>query len=180
MNPFIVIDQLGIIKRSGALRNPNDIARQPLGPGETIVPNVSGRPGHDRYTNGKVEPHIVLKTLSERKAELLATLAQRRWEVETGGVLFGVIRLETDDRSKLLITQAAARAKRDSTYSVRWKVGPGEWLPLDATTLIAAETTVFEHVQACFAREAELCVAIENANGSNLTNLEASVRTFWP
>ena len=99
--------------------------------------------------------------------------------METGGVtIIGGLKVETDDRSKLLIVNAADRAREDPTYAVRWKVGPGTFINLDAPTLIAVEAEVFAYVQRCFAREAELSDLIDAAE--DLTPLASAVEAFWP
>jgi hypothetical protein len=180
MPSYIVTDSAGEVLRSGWVALESDVALQKRDPSETAIAGVSGRPGRDRYTGGVLREIEVVKTLGERRSDLIARLATRRWEVETGGVIFGAIFLATDDRSKLLIANAAARARSNPAYSVRWKMGPGSWVRLDAETLIAAEAAVYTHVQQCFAREAELTDAIDSATGPALTQLEGAIQTFWP
>lgn len=103
---------------------------------------------------------IVDRPLEEMKAEKLAALADLRWQKETGGFVWNGINIATDDRSQLKITGARLAALADEEYSVRWKIGPGDFVELDAATLIALSDAVRTHVQACFDREAEHSEAI--------------------
>ena len=178
MHSFIVVNASGHVVRTGSLILESDIALQPLAEGERIIPDQTGRVGVDMWDGEAVvliptpEP-----TVAEQKATLLARLAERRWEVETGGITIGGMKVETDDRSKLLIVNAAARAREDSTYTVRWKIGPGTFVVLNAETLIDAETAVFTHVQKCFSREAELSDLIDAAEDP--ASLADVVEAFW-
>lgn len=179
MYTFIIVDSEGAVTRTGSVFLESDIANQPLAEGEQIIANVVGRVGLDMWDGEDVVPiPAPVPTLAAQKETLLARLAERRWDVETGGVDIGGMNVETDDRSKLLVVNAAARAREDSTYTVRWKVGPGTFITLDAAALISVEAAVFAHVQRCFAREAELSDQIDAAE--ELTELAAAVEAFWP
>jgi len=109
---------------------------------------------------------------------LSSRLAQRRWEEETGGVDFASINVATDDRSKLMLLGAADQARRDSGFTTRWKTDAG-WIELNATQLVAAADAVRAHVQACFAREAELADQLQ-VEGADLTALQSAIEQFWP
>lgn len=124
-------------------------------------------------------PDAPAPTVSQRRAQLLARLAARRWECEVGGTTLAGLPLATDDRSKLLLLGAADTARRDPDYTVTWKTADG-WVLLDAAALIAAAEAVHAHVQACFAREAVLHAAIATAaDRETLTPLRAAVEAFW-
>ena len=180
MSNYILVDATGLVVGTASVPD-SDLPLQQAPEGCTMHVGVQARPFLDRFVDGVVVPVPTPEpTLDERKATLLARLAERRWEVETGGVTIGGMTVETDDRSKLLIVNAAARAREDSTYTVRWKIGPGTFITLDAATLIAAEAAVFAHVQRCFAREAELSGQIDAATAEELAALKATVEVFWP
>jgi len=171
----------GAVARSGTCQE-CDFAFQAF-PGETIleIPSQIDWRKQWRVVGGKVEEVAPpVPTPAELKAKLVARLAERRWQVETSGVTFGAYLIETDDRSKLLVVNAARKAREDSSYSVRWKFGPGQWATLAAADLIAAEDAVFAHVQRCFAREAELAEAIGKAADAALPSFSATVEAFWP
>jgi hypothetical protein len=109
-------------------------------------------------------------TVESLRAALTARLAERRWEVEIAGTVFAGVPLATDDRSKLLITGAATRARADAGFVTRWKT-PAGWVDLDAPTILAAYDAIFAHVNSCFAREAEHVAAITAAE--TIEELEA-------
>lgn len=182
MNNYVVVSADGVIQRSGIVENPDDLELQVIADGETIVRGVSGRPGLDRVVNGEVSaipvPAAPAPTVEQMKATLLARLAERRWEVETGGIQVGGARVATDDRSKLLIADAARRADSDPEFTTRWKAENG-WVILDASTIIAVRDAVFAHVASCFAREGDLADMITSADVVT-EDLAAAVEAFWP
>lgn len=183
MTPFAVFDPAtSRVLRSGVCQSENFEAQ--AGPGEQVIaarpPNwykqwtvsiVGGIPAFTEF--------IELKTLSEQKAELLLRLAQRRWEIETGGVTVGAVQVSTDDRSKLLVTDAARKAEADPKFSTRWKAKNG-WRDLNAAQIIAARDAVFNHVQRCFDREAELSALVETATPQTIGSCQSAVEAFWP
>ncbi|BBV97895.1 DUF4376 domain-containing protein [Pseudomonas monteilii] len=89
----------------------------------------------------------------------LALIAARRYQAEIGGIELAGLPIATDDRSKLLINGAAARAARDSGYTLKWKTDEG-FIDLPADQVLTMADAVADHVQACFDREAELQVAV--------------------
>ncbi|HCJ29400.1 MAG TPA: hypothetical protein DHV63_08915 [Pseudomonas sp.] len=102
---------------------------------------------------------------AEHKAEqarkaLIASIAARRWQAETGGIDVAGMHIETDDRSKALITGSAIKAMRSAAYTLNWKTPEG-FIQIPAEQVLAMADAVSDHVQACFNREAELLEALE-------------------
>lgn len=134
---------------------------QSLAEGEGVIEGVAASSSAYRVDITQEPPVIVEKaappppTLVDLKARLLARLAERRWQAETGGITLNGMTVATDDRSKLLLFAAAERARMDANFTTNWKTENG-WVPLDSTTILAVHTAVFSHVSACFAREQEL------------------------
>ncbi|WP_024696138.1 DUF4376 domain-containing protein [Pseudomonas syringae] len=93
----------------------------------------------------------------------LPLIATRRYQAEISGITLEGLPIETDDRSKLLINGAAARAARDSNYTLKWKTLEG-FVDLPAAQVLIMADAVSDHVQDCFNREAELQAAV--ADGS--------------
>ncbi|MCY1300051.1 hypothetical protein D9M70_496090 [compost metagenome] len=89
-----------------------------------------------------------------------ALIAARRYQAETAGVTVNGMRVDTDDRSKLLINGAAVEAMLDPAYVLRWKT-PSGFVDLTAQYVIGVARAVRAHVQACFDREAELLAALD-------------------
>lgn len=103
-----------------------------------------------------------------------AMVAERRYRAETAGVSVRGLRIDTDDRSKLLINGAALEALIDPAYSMQWKC-QGEFVQLDAGQILEVARAVRGHVQACFDREAELLAKL---NEGTLSTSE--VERGWP
>ncbi|WP_317847503.1 DUF4376 domain-containing protein [Pseudomonas sp. HTZ2] len=104
----------------------------------------------------------------------LALIAARRYQAEIGGIELAGLPIATDDRSKLLINGAAARAARDSGYTLKWKTDEG-FIDLPADQVLVMADAVADHVQACFDREAELLAAV--ADGSITAEM---LEQGWP
>lgn len=179
MPSIILVDSSGLVVGTASVPE-TDLHLQQAPEGCTMHVGVQARPFLDRFVDGVVVPVPTSEpTMDERKATLLARLAERRWEIETGGVEVGGLRLETDDRSKLLIADAARRAESDPGFEVRWKTGAG-WVLLSAPALIAARDAVFARVAACFAREAEIADMIAAADEATLGGVADLIQPFWP
>ncbi|MDF3056813.1 MAG: hypothetical protein K0R17_1028 [Rariglobus sp.] len=113
------------------------------------------------------------------RVRLKASATERRWQVETAGISVGGVQVATDDRAKTLLTGADRKARRDSGFSTRWKGEDGTWAEVNAATIIAIADAVFEHVNACFAREEELHAAIDAAADlAALNALQPIIETF--
>ena len=116
--------------------------------------------------------HRPTPTLAELKADAQSRLASRRWQAETGGMMFNGTPVATDDRSKALIYGARGR-------SVKFKTASGQFAPLSASETEALADAVADHVQACFDRESDLLDAINAAE--TVEELEAvDINTGWP
>ncbi len=103
-----------------------------------------------------------------------ALIAVRRYEAETAGIEVAGVRVETDDRSKLLINGAALESMLDPDYVMQWKT-PAGFVELGAAQVLAVARAVRAHVQACFDREAELLAAV--ADGSITDQM---LQEGWP
>jgi Domain of unknown function (DUF4376) len=120
-------------------------------------------------------------TLDALKADAKAALATKRWDIEIGGTDFNGIPLETDDRSKFLLTGAVLRAQTEPDFSTRWKLPDGTWRELDAAALRTMFGAVGDWVTACFAREAVLADMIDSAADADaLAALQPVLAKFWP
>lgn len=93
----------------------------------------------------------------EQRRELIAAY---RYEVETGGFEVAGHQIPTDRHTQQVLTAMYMRAKSDSEYLIRFKTGAG-FIGLSASQIITIAEAVHDHVQAAFAREDELLIAIE-------------------
>lgn len=94
--------------------------------------------------------------------EMRRRVADRRWRVETGGIMVGEAFVATDRDTQSKLTAARIVAKEDANYTVQWKL-PGGFVTLTAAQVIAMADAVRVHVQAAFDREAALVAEIEGA-----------------
>jgi hypothetical protein len=96
----------------------------------------------------------------EIRADLMAHAADRRWRIETGGILVAGVPVATDDRAKIMIMGARVAASADPAWSTVWHGSDGETYPLDAGAMIAVSNAVEAHVNATFATFATIRAGI--------------------
>lgn len=134
-----------------------------------------------RRIEGVVRYAYVMEEMSldDLKAEKLQHLADRRWEIETGGIVVGELSVDsgrdTQDRVDQIVK---AYDDGDISGTVLFKLAPGIHVEIDVETLRAIKRAGAQHIQACFRREGELAAAILAAN--DLAALESiDVQGFW-
>ena len=108
------------------------------------------------------------------KDELKDYAANKRWEVETGGISFGGQTVTTDDRSKLLIEGAPETINPDESTNVKTSTG---WVLLDQATLVLLRDAVRSHVQNCFNSEKAVVDKIEADTITTYAEIDAE---SWP
>lgn len=86
--------------------------------------------------------------------------AAARYDAEISGISLNGTPILTDRQSQALINGAVSLCERDPTRLIRFKTGSNVFVTLDATTVFAIGVAVGGHVQACFAREAEVSAEI--------------------
>lgn len=102
-----------------------------------------------------IDPPIYIPTTDDHRS----AIAARRWQAETAGIDVGGMHIDTDDRSKTLITGSAIKAMRDPDYSLNWKT-PDGFIQIPASQVLAMADAVSNHVQSCFNRESALLDAL--------------------
>ncbi len=105
-----------------------------------------------------------IPTLEEVRAAKIAALAAKRWEKETGGMIFNAMPLATDAVSQTKYIGAVVGAQMDPLSTMKWKLSNGTFVTLDATAIVAVAMAVRAHVQACFDNEADIKLLIEAAD----------------
>ncbi|WP_378952061.1 DUF4376 domain-containing protein [Mesorhizobium sp. ANAO-SY3R2] len=116
--------------------------------------------------------------LTERKAARLTSLAEKRWQVETGGIVVGGTRIATDIASQNRIGNAYAGAQRFPDRPIDFN-GVDGWVTLDPASMIAIGDAVYLHVQACFSRHKALALQINGA--ADQAALDAiDIEADWP
>jgi hypothetical protein len=106
-------------------------------------------------------------------ADLLAYAADKRWQVETGGITLMGMPVPTDRQTAAILHAARTMAKENEAYSLRFKMAGG-FVPLDAATIIAVADAVHDHVQACFNCEADLAAAIAEDEVTTTAQIDAA------
>lgn len=110
----------------------------------------------ERYT-------VANKTLAERKAQMLIALADKRWQIEIGGITLGGLTIPTDRDTQSIVDRAvAAFADGDITAPIDFKTAAG-FVQIDEANMRAIKAAGAQHIQACFTRERELTTAINGA-----------------
>lgn len=123
------------------------------------------------YPEGTVEIPMV-----EQEAppiDLAAYAADARWRKETGGITVGGHQIDTSRESQGLINGAFNLAQDDPETVIMFKTAGG-FVTLDAATVIAIGRAVGKHVQACFAREAEVLAAITASAVATTDEIDAA------
>jgi len=108
--------------------------------------------------------------------DLAAYAADKRWRIETGGILVGGVPVATDRESQGLIIGAHAYVLANPDVTINFKAANG-FVDLDAATVTAVATAVAAHVQACFAAEAEVAAAIADGR---ITTIQQVDDWPWP
>lgn len=137
---------------------------------------------YDPVTDTITDVDLPPPTIEELKAAKLMDLAECRWRHECGGTIVGGLPILTDRESRAILTGAVVNAKDDPAFTVRWKVGAGQFVTLDAATIVAIGNAVTAHVQACFNREDTLTSEIQAAfEAEDPAALEAvDIEAGWP
>lgn len=177
---YVIADSTGLVVGSAIVPDA-DIQLQQAPEGCTLHIGIHARPFMDRIVDGEVVPVTTPEpTLAERKAGLISRLAERRWEIETGGFEFRgkVVRSDADSQAKVNALMTGIALLGDS-FTTSWKCQNG-WLKLDAAGAKALVAAGLTHVSSCFAREGELAEAINAATEQDLPALAETVEAFWP
>ncbi len=110
------------------------------------------------------------------KDDLIAHAADKRYAVETGGIVINGMAIMTDRQSQSLITGAYSYVKENPDITVRFKTMTG-FVELTAPQMANIANTVAAHVQANFATEAVVAAEI---NAGTTTTFEGIDAAAWP
>jgi hypothetical protein len=113
------------------------------------------------------------------KQALKDDAAFRRWEIETGGIVRNGLSIATDQISQTKIGGALQLVQADDQIEIRWK-GPAGWVGMDATTVTYVAEQIGLHVQAAFAREEAICLAIDADTPVNIQTGAIDGVGAWP
>lgn len=112
------------------------------------------------------------------KPSIIKRLAALRYEKETSGITINGMHIDSSRESQILITNMALKAMSDPSFSVKFKANDGQIADVDANTAIAIYNSLFEYIQGCREREAEL---IGEVNQSQISEVEQiNINFGWP
>lgn len=107
------------------------------------------------------------------RAQLIADLAARRYQVEIGGVTFGGATVDTTREAQAQIASTYSALKDGLVSGVEWKAQTG-WLVLDLAAFTPIATAVAQHVQASFAAERAVQDQIEALTDAELSGFDVA------
>lgn len=150
--------------------------------------NLVGKKGCPRYFEAYgVEPPM--KTVPVEDGEpvtehpglsILEYIAAKRWEKEVGGIDVDGLFIATDDRSKMMISGARVAAQGNPEFSTQWKTATGDFLMVDAATIIAVSDAVLDHVARCFAVEAAITADMQSAADFSTADIDEIFARSFP
>ncbi|SIP96475.1 DUF4376 domain-containing protein [Bosea sp. TND4EK4] len=105
--------------------------------------------------------------------DLIAYAAERRWQLEIGGITAAGQTIDTSRASQAMIAGADALAQVDPEEPVDFKAASG-WVTLDAATLHAIALAVGRHVRGLFRREREIAEAIAAGTITSTAEIDAA------
>lgn len=118
---------------------------------------------HGNATLVLVETILAQYGIAATSDDLPAYAAELRYGAETNGIDIGGSTIATDRQSQALINGAFNLAQADPNTVFRFKTADG-FMTLDAAAIQIIAIEVGRHVQACFAKEADVVASI--ASGS--------------
>jgi hypothetical protein len=119
----------------------------------------------DLYADGQFSP-------PSAAVDLKSYAAEKRFEVETGGITVGDAQVATDRESQAMISGAFAYVQQNPDAAIKWK-GENGFVTLDAAAVTAIADAVGAHVQACFAKEADVAAAIDAGTITDTAGVDA-------
>jgi len=103
---------------------------------------------------------------------LKAYSAAVRFSKETGNITLMGSTVYTDRESQSLIMGAYVSSTRDPNFIAKWKT-PSGFVTLDAAAIDAIASAVSTHVEACFAKEADVSAAIDAGTITTLAQIDS-------
>lgn len=114
------------------------------------------------------------------KAAAQQAVRDRRWIAENAGVTVNGVPIRTDERTQAKVAGGLELFRQNGELvSLDWEAQPGVFVTLDEAALAAVGVAIGMHVQACFTRSKELCVAISGAANAAAV-AEIDIDTGWP
>lgn len=125
--------------------------------------------------------NYALPSLYELKNHIKSKVANKRWEVETGGVEINQKKFSTDRESQTKYTAVAVAISQSDplTWNINWKTGDGTFITLNAQQMTEVIDIILAHVQSSFNREFELINQIDSCETAE-DILVIDINSGWP
>ncbi len=142
------------------------------------VPVVQQERPDDRYGVVNPDPAVpgawtfVAFPTEQLKERLCAHAAAARYAKETGGIAFNGVPIRTDRESQAMVSGAHSLVVDRPEKTIKFK-SAGGFVELDAATMTAIARAVGDHVQECFAIEADVAGKIMSGEIATYDAVEA-------
>lgn len=107
-----------------------------------------------------ISPEPTLDELKERKIQ---QISNNRYIKEINGYSYKDNIIDTDDRSKLLLSNCLLNAQLDPNYNVEWKCKNNQYITLNSNEIISLCRNISLWIETLFKKEKDLINMINNA-----------------
>lgn len=110
---------------------------------------------------------------------MLAAVADKRWQIETSGIVVAGTPIKTDRESQAQLYNAYTSLKSELIQDTPWKSADGRFVPVTLAQIEPIAKAVAEHVRGCFAAERSHIDSINVLQTQD--DLDAyDINTGWP
>jgi len=113
------------------------------------------------------------------KEELIASVAAKRYAVETGGIIRGGKRINTTRESQAMVTAAYQALNSGLILTTNWKADDGTFSAIDFNDLKPVATIIAQHVADCFTAEMNHQISIAALSTQSEIN-NYNITAGWP
>lgn len=177
---FILLDDAQTAEvLSGNAHAEHELRPVEVGLGVFILPSSALEAGHSAVDALAALPQVSdTGVLDALKVAAFRSIAAERWQRSQTFSYDGVVDAYANP-AIAAVTAAVLREQTNPTSTSRaWKLSPAVWRDWDAAELQTYGEAIDVHIQACFAREAELAAQIETATQNELLGLDLTAG--WP
>jgi hypothetical protein len=137
-----------------------------------------GEPSYSMSADGKSVDEVYrtepIPVPPPTTADLIAYAADARYRRETVGITVNGAAIATDRQSQAMIAGAFTYLQQRPDATIQWKTASGAFVALAAADLAMIAQVVGTHVQACFAKEAEVFAAISAGTVVSMSQIDAA------
>ena len=143
---------------------------------DTLVPPMPSHPHYRAILDADLDIAPYAAPVPS-PADLIAYAADKRWRVETGGVVVNGAQLWTDRTTQVMLSRTVQLLDKGMlTAPINVKT-PGGFLPLSQQDIEGIGAAVAQHVQAAFDAELLVLAGIETETITSFADIDAAA---WP